>query len=142
MNSPAATTRYERWPGTTSSGRWTWLAIVANGVRLGYKRQEMRFFLMMGMGFLLGPCIVFYVISLIEELSAIGQAQGYFGFVRGLLGVDLAAVTKVADFRELLWRLTFLFSFKLQWVLVLLVVATVGPGLIANDHRVQGQHTA
>lgn len=125
--------RYERWPGTLGSGRWTWLAIVANEVRLNFKRQEVRFFLLAASGLVVGPTIVFYIISLVEELAVVGEAGGWFGFLRGLLGVDLSEAAKISEYRELLWRLTFLVSIKVQFFFLLLVTAVIGPGLIADD---------
>jgi ABC-type transport system involved in multi-copper enzyme maturation permease subunit len=42
-------------------------------------------------------------------------------------------VTRLAEFREVLWRSVFIFMIQVQLFWVMVLVARVGPGLIAND---------
>lgn len=135
--SPATPHRYRRWNGSLSQGRWTWLAIVTTGIRLAFKSVRTRALLIGASGVVLGGSIVLYLFSLLEAVAGTRQAAAILEFVRGLLQVDLSDVTRIGEFREILWRVLFLLLIKVEMFLVLLTVASVGPGLISNDlkHR-------
>ncbi len=127
--------RYQRWPGRLNrlSAAGGWLSIVGSGVRLGYRRSRTQLLLLMAPLFVVFTCVVFYLISLVETLVGTGQAEGPLNFVQGLLQVNLSGVTRLAEYREVLWRTVFVFVMQLQLFWVMVVVARVGPGLIAND---------
>ncbi len=125
--------RYLRWRGELSKGRWTWLAIVVIGIRLTLMQAKTRILVMTAGLVMIGSCIVLYVLSLLETLVGTEQAKGLYDFVRVFLGVDVNSVARLEEFRELLWRSMYLLTTKIQMVWVLLVVARVGPGLIAKD---------
>ncbi len=129
--------RYRRWDGELSQGRWTWLAIVLTGIRLAFKGVRTRVLIIAASGVVLGGSIVLYLFSLLEVLAGTREAAAILEFVKGLLQVDLSDVTRIGEFREILWRILFLLIIKIQMFWVLLIVAAVGPGLIANDlkHR-------
>jgi len=79
-------------------------------------------------------CSLFYLLSWLEEQMGTPEAQGWFGFVQGFLGIDLGAVVgELSDYRTVFWRTSFMTLFKVQALWVLLIVARVGPGLISND---------
>jgi ABC-type transport system involved in multi-copper enzyme maturation permease subunit len=128
---------YQRWEGELSKGRLTWLAIVVTGVRLALKEKKTRALVMTIALVVLGNCIILYVLSLLEVLAGTEQARAIREFVRGFLQVDISGVSRIEEFREILWRTLFLLVIKVEMFWVLLVVARVGPGLIANDlkHR-------
>jgi len=129
--------RYGRWDGTLSRGRWTWLVIVLIGIRLTLKTARTRMLLVtVGLVMLLG-CIVLYLLSLMELLAGTQEAASITDFIRVFLGVDVSEVSRIGEFREILWRVLFLVLIKIEMFWVLVVVARVGPGLIAGDlkHR-------
>ena len=131
--STARIPRYERWPGKLSAGWHTWLALVSTGIRLAYNRAHVRFLLSMSLGFIIATCGVFYVISFVETLVGRQETRGAYEFIKTFLGVDLSGVSRMADYREVLWKSTFMLVIKIQLVWVLIVVARIGPGLIADD---------
>ncbi|MCH8242510.1 MAG: hypothetical protein IH897_07860 [Planctomycetes bacterium] len=129
--------QYRRWDGTLSRGRWTWLVIVLIGIRLTLKTAKTRMLLItVGLVTLLG-CIVLYLLSLMEPLAGTPQAASIMEFIHIFLGVDVSDVSRIGEYREILWRVLFLALIKMEMFWVLLVVARVGPGLIAGDlkHR-------
>ena len=84
-------------------------------------------------GFLvLGAVGMFYIISLLETLIGQEGAQDAFNIIKAMLGIDLSGL-KVHEFRDALWRSSFLLMIKAQMVWVLIVVARVGAGLISKD---------
>ena len=127
--------RYDRWSGELNKGRWTWLAIVVTGIRLAVKGPVMRVLVMTSGLVVLGSCIVLYILSLLEVMVGTDQARGLYEFVKVFLGVDISDVAQIEQFREALWRSMYLLTIKIQMLWVLLVVARVGPGLIARDLR-------
>jgi ABC-type transport system involved in multi-copper enzyme maturation permease subunit len=56
-----------------------------------------------------------------------------YDFLGAFLKIDISGITRLAEFRDVLWRSTFLMVTKIQMFWVLIVVARVGAGLIAND---------
>jgi ABC-type transport system involved in multi-copper enzyme maturation permease subunit len=125
--------RYQRWSGRLRRGRSTWLAIVTAGIRAAFKMSRMPILLMSSFGFVIGSCAIFYVLTLLESVAGTPEARGLFDFVKTFLGVDLSNAQRIKEFREVLWRATFLLMIKGQFVWVMIIVARVGPGLIAND---------
>lgn len=125
--------RYQRWDGELNKGRWTWLVIVVSGIRLTLKQAKTRMLVMTGGLVMISSCIVLYVLSLLETLVGTDQAQGLYDFVKVFLHVDISSVTRLEEFRELLWRSMYLLTIKIQMFWVLIVAARVGPGLIAKD---------
>ncbi len=130
---PSRTHRYHRWDGQLTKGRWTWLTIVVTGIRLTLKEARTRVLIMTAGAVMIGSCIVLYVLSLLETLVGTDQAKGLYDFVQALLHVDISSVAQLEHFRELLWRSMYLLTIKVQMFWVLVIVARVGPGLIAKD---------
>ncbi|MCH8149633.1 MAG: hypothetical protein IH987_16880 [Planctomycetes bacterium] len=129
--------QYQRWDGTLNRGRWTWLVIVVIGIRLTLKTAKTRMLVMaVGLVTLLG-CVVLYLLSLMEVLAGTPQAESIMEFIHIFLGVDVSDVSRLGEYREILWRVLFLVLIKIEMFWVMLVVARVGPGLIAGDlkHR-------
>lgn len=129
--------QYRRWDGTLSRGRWTWLVIVLVGIRLTLKTAKTQMLLYTVEALMLLGCTVLYLLSVMEVLAGTEGAASITDIISVLLGVDLSDVSRIAEFREILWRILFLVLIKMEMFWVLLVVARVGPGLIAGDlkHR-------
>ncbi|MDO8632748.1 MAG: hypothetical protein Q7R41_19880, partial [Phycisphaerales bacterium] len=125
--------QYQRWQGTLGKAHWTWPAIVVNGVTSALKHAKTRTMLLTSGLPVLAAVGVFYVISLLESVVGTDQAKGLYDFLGVFLRIDISGVTRLAEFRDVLWRSTFLMITKLQMFWVLIVVARVGAGLIAND---------
>ncbi|UCE62302.1 MAG: ABC transporter permease subunit [Phycisphaerales bacterium] len=125
--------RYQRWDGELNKNRWTWLAMVVAGVRLALKDRKTRSLVTTITMVVLGACIVLYVLSLLELLAGTEQGKAIAEFVHAFLGVDVSEVSRIAEFRESLWRVFFLLIIKIEMFWVLLIVALVGPRLIASD---------
>ena len=133
-DAPASTAhRYRRWRGTLSHGRWTWLAIVATGIRLALKGMRTRTLLLSASAVVLGGTIGLYCLSLLELMAGTREAAGMMELISALLRVDISGAARIGDYREILWNLLFLLTVRAQMFWVLLVVSAVGPGLIAHD---------
>ncbi len=134
----AATTnpnRYRRWDGELNRGNRAWLVIVVTGIRLALKERKTRTLVMTVSGVALGNCIILYVLSLLELVTGTEQGRAILEFVRAFLRVDISGVTRIEEYREILWRVLFLLVIKVELFWVLLTVSKVGPGLIAHDLR-------
>jgi ABC-type transport system involved in multi-copper enzyme maturation permease subunit len=130
---PPTIFQYQRWSGQLRTGRWTWGVIVMTGIRLALKNARTRGLITSGAIFILGSCTIFYVLSVLETLVGTPQAEGIYDFVQTVLGVDISGVSRLEEYRELLWRCVFLLMIKIQLLWVLLMATRVGPGLIADD---------
>jgi len=127
--------RYERWPGRLGGRRWVWPAIVRVGVRLASKGASTRLILLMGTAFVVASCVIFYILSILEALGSRPEFRELYGIVQVLLGVDLRGLARLGEHREALWRMVFMMMLKGQLACAMIVIAQVGPGLIANDLR-------
>ena len=125
--------QYQRWQGTLGKTHWTWPAIVANGINLSLRHSKTRILLLTSGTPALTAVGMFYVTSLLESVVGTDQARGMYDFVNSLLHIDIRGISQLAEFREVLWRSTFLMMAKIQMFWVLIVVARVGAGVIAND---------
>jgi ABC-type transport system involved in multi-copper enzyme maturation permease subunit len=125
--------RYQRWNEQPSRRYWTWLAILTTGVKLANKGTRTRSLIWMNLGFAIGSCSLFYALAQVEILAGTRQAEGLYAFIRTFLGVNLDGASKLAEYREVLWRTAFLFLFKLEVFWVFILAAFAGPGLIADD---------
>ncbi len=125
--------QYQRWQGALGKAHWTWPAIVVNGVTLSLKHAKTRTMLLTSGVPVLTAAGVFYVISLLESVVGTEQAKGLYDFLGVFLKIDISGITRLAEFCDVLWRSTFLMVTKFQMFWVLIVVARVGAGLIAND---------
>lgn len=124
---------YRRWDRSLRSSKWVWPAIVGNETRLAMRHAKTRTLLMTAGFLVVGSCAMFYVIALLETLIEQEGAKEVFGFLRAMLGIDLRGLQDVGQFREVLWRATFLLVIKAQLIWVLIVVARIGAGLISKD---------
>jgi len=131
--SPSQAHRYQRWSGQLNNGRWTWLAIVVTGIRLILKEARTRVLVLTASGVMVGTCGVLYVLSLLETLVGTDEARGLYDFVQAFVGVDLSRVAQIEELRAVLWSSFYLLTIKIQLFWVVIVVARVGPGLIAKD---------
>lgn len=125
---------YTRWSGQLRPGRWTWLSITMQGVRLGFKPWMTRTLVSSAVMLVVSLCSIFYLLAFIEEKMGTPDAQGWFDFVRVFLRIDLELIAgELGDYRTVFWRTAFMVLVKVQALWVLLIVARVGPGLISND---------
>ncbi len=125
--------QYQRWQGTLGKTHWTWPAIVASGINLSLRNSRTRTLLLTSGMPMLMAVGVFYVTSLLESVVGTDQARGMYDFVNSLLHIDIRGISQLAEFRDVLWRSTFLMMAKIQMFWVLFVVARIGAGVIAND---------
>lgn len=133
------THRYQRWPGrhrqpSPLAGLW---AIVLTGVRLQYNRRFVRPLLLAGPAIVVGVCVMLYLLSLLESLAGQPQAQGLYEFARVFLGVDLSAVSRISELRDVIWQTVFAFAIRIELYAVMILMARIGPGLIADDIKVR-----
>jgi ABC-type transport system involved in multi-copper enzyme maturation permease subunit len=124
--------QYHRWDRALRPARWILPAIVFNEVRLAFRQSKTRTLIMTSGFLVLGACAMFYVISLVETLVGEEGTKEVFDFIKMVLGIDLTGL-KIGEFRDALWRSSFLLMIKAQMVWVLIVVARVGAGLISRD---------
>ncbi len=133
--------RYQRWKRKPSRFGSTWLAMVIAGVKFADKDSQARILIRMSIGFIVGTCSFFYIISVAENLMTTPEAQQvanmawWLPMLKNVLGIDLRGVTNLAEIRTLLWRSIFMLTMKVQLFWIMITVARVGPGLIANDLR-------
>ena len=82
------THRYQRWSGRLRSGRWTWLTIVVNGVRLRLKNRVNATLLLASLGLAAGAFV-----SAITPLQAaapwwtVGLGVGFSAAVGIIFGI-------------------------------------------------------
>ncbi len=126
-------TKYRRWSDQPSRRRWTWLAVFVAGVRLTNRATKVRTLIWMSLSFPIGSCAFFYMLAQLELLANTSEASGMYEFIKTFLRVDLSGVSRLAEYREVLWRTVFLFTFKAELFWVFVVVVRAGPGLIADD---------
>ncbi len=124
---------YRRRESRVDRTGWTWLAIVGNGLSLAFKHAKTRTLLLTAGIPALFASAMLYVISLLEALAGTDEARSMTDFLRQFLQIDLSGVSRIAEFREILWHSTFLLVAKFQMFWVMIVVARTGTGLIAND---------
>lgn len=129
------THRYNRWPGRSErpSPAGGWLAIVLTGFRLQYNRPYMKPLLLAGPGVVVAICVILYLMSLLETLVGLPEAEGIYGFARVFLGVELSAVSQLSELREIVWRTVFAMAIRIELFMAMIVIARVGPGLISDD---------
>ena len=132
-SSPTNPHRYQRWADRPKRLRSAWPAIMVAGIRLVNRGTRTRGLMWMSLGFAFGSCCLFYALAQLEILAGTSEAAGLYGIVKTVLGVDLSGVSRLAEFREVLWRAAFLFMFKAELFWVFVVAAFSGPGLIADD---------
>lgn len=124
--------QYHRWRRARQPARFIWPAIIGNEVKLALREAKTRTLIMTSGFLVLGACGMFYVIAMIETLMEQDAAREAMDFLKVMLGIDLTGLN-VSQFRDVLWRSSFLLMIKVQLVWVLIVVARVGAGLISRD---------
>jgi len=124
--------QYHRWRRAHRPARLIWPAIIRNEIKLALREAKTRTLIMTSGFLVLGACGMFYVIALLETIMDQESAKGALEFLKAVLGIDLTGL-EVREFRDALWRSSFLLMIKVQMVWVLIVVARVGAGLISRD---------
>lgn len=127
--------RYQRWAGRSGPAAATggWINIALTGIRLAYHRGQNRVLFYLTFLFVIGICIVLYLLSVLEQLAGTKEAEAIVEFLRAFAGVDLSGATRIGEYRGPMWRTVFVVVLQAQLFWTMIVVARVGPGLIAND---------
>ncbi len=125
--------QYQRWRSESCLSHWTWPAIVANGISLSLKHAKTRVLILTSGTVVLAAVGIFYAISILESLVGTEEAKGLYDFLNVILHIDITGITRLAEFRDILWRSTFLVAIRMQMIWVMLIVARIGAGVIAND---------
>lgn len=130
---PTNSHRYQRWADRPRKLRRAWPAIALAGIRQANRGNRSRGLMWTCLGFAFGSCSIFYALAQVEILAGTREAEGFYEFIKAVLGVDLSGVSRLAEYRELLWRSAFLFLLKIELLAVFTVTAFATPGLIADD---------
>jgi hypothetical protein len=133
---PTATvhsTHYHRHPGRLRAGRWAWIAIVVQGVRLALKDMRNVLLVLLGLGLIIAAGAIFYTLSLLEELIGTQEAHGIYRFMQVFLQIDLRDITRISDYRLPIWQSVFVLMVKVQLFYLLIVIGQLGAGLISAD---------
>jgi len=125
--------RYQRWSGKRRLGRWTWAAMLISGLKLRIRDARNVVLLIPSAGLMIAAATFFYILMLLEQLAGSPRAQGLYDFVFNFLRVDVSSVGSLAAFRSVLWRSVFSFMMKIELFYLLILIARLGPSLIADD---------
>lgn len=125
--------RYRRCERRTSRARWVALPIVVHGVRAALKDPRNVLLAFSSLSLVLAAAVIFYVLSLFEDLIGTRDAQGLYRLLQLLLRVDLSDVARTGAARLPLWQSLFLLMIKVEFFYLLFVIGQFGAGLIAND---------
>ena len=118
--------QYQRWQGTLGKAHWTWPAIVVNASRDKARQDADDASDKRVPGLTASAC---FIISLLESVVRNEQAKGFTIFWC-VPQIDISGVTRLAEFRDVLWRILDVTKIQMFWVLF--VVARVG-SWAAND---------
>ena len=128
---------YHHWDGELGSARWSWLAILGNGLKLGMQQRHAALLLWAGLPLALVAGVLFYFMAVFQEgrpSDLVGSEQ--LGFLFGILGLGRPrGVLAIQDMILPMWTLVFTRLCQAQLVLVLLVQAKFGSDSVAGDLR-------
>jgi ABC-type transport system involved in multi-copper enzyme maturation permease subunit len=117
---------YQHWQGQVAGHGWRWLAIARHGVRVNMKSVWVRILIILSWipALVLAGFVCFW--GLVEQRT--GWAIGLF---KGLPGV----YADPTAFRQTAWTFSFSFFLNVEMIFAMVVVMSVGPGLISRDLR-------
>lgn len=136
---PLAELGYRHYDGPLRPERLRWWVITRTGIRLLWRSRFLRRLVLLAWLPLLyfGP--LFFAIGTLTDPDAAEKLREVMqGMVGEIVGAAIANQAPVhpEQYRPLLWTFAFAVYFAMvQGLLVLLMVAVAGPGLIANDMR-------
>lgn len=119
---------YQHWKGPLSGRVWRWLSIARNGVRVQAKNRFIRLLLLVAWMPAFGLVGVMVMWGLAER-----QVESMAALLQFL---QLGEVLQNPQaYRATMWTLMYSFFFKIEIILIMLLVAFAGPGLISQDLR-------
>ena len=121
---------YQHWQGHLSGRALRWWAITWRGVRTLFRSRWTRIAVTLSLSPALGLAAMLIIWGLIE--NKVGFIQPLVANL-GFLPEELRQ--KPEAYRAVIWTLSFQFFFIAQTVLMMLIVAIVGPDLISKDLR-------
>ncbi|MFO7898368.1 MAG: ABC transporter permease subunit [Planctomycetota bacterium] len=127
---------YRRWEGELGSHRWTWLAILQNGLRLGMKQKQAALVLWAAIPGALFAGVVFYLLALVarQEQGTV-EASRFLRALLQLLRLQGMRGPSVASMIVPTWHLVFFRLVNYQLLLILIVQAKFSADLVAGDLR-------
>ncbi len=127
---------YHRWKGKLSSARWTWPAILSNGLRLGMKQKGASLLLWSGLPIAVVAGLLFYFMAVLEKQTAHPvQLPNELRFILWFLRMDRIPSLDIGKLIVPMWTLVFARLFQLELLLILLVQSKFGANQIAGDLR-------
>ncbi len=129
---------YREWDGTRRPRSLRFWAIARNGIYLSSRSKMLKRFMLVALFPIAYFALIFFGIGVVTDPSA-GDAQGWAHFVASAAGSFEAAdllQERPEEARQLAWSLAFYVYFAMiQTWIVMIVVAIVGPPLVAQDIR-------
>lgn len=129
---PIRRSGYHRWEGELSGSRFTWLAILSSGLRLGFQQKYTQQLLYSSFSIALAAGVFFYGLEVFRESQ---EQTPILGILSGFLGMRQFDEAFFAHLTLPVWTLIFIQLCRIELVWVMLMLARVGPDLIAGDLR-------
>lgn len=129
---------YRAWEGKRRPRPLHFWPIARNGVYLAGRSKMLKRFLLIALFPIAYFVLIFFAIGVVTDPSA-SESRQWAAFVGSVAGSEEAAtflLEEPVEARQLAWTLTFYIYFAwVQTWIVMIVVALVGPPLIAQDIR-------
>jgi hypothetical protein len=121
---------YQHWQGQVAGHAWRWLAIARQGVRVNMKSIWVRILLILALLPALAHAAAIAIWGLVEQ--RVGWAIAFFS--SELFRMQAVASDPIA-YRTTAWRLIFHLFLHIEMFFAMIVVVSIGPGLISRDLR-------
>jgi hypothetical protein len=128
---------YQRWTDRQRTRTGGWLAVVRNGLKLSMKDAQARALMYMAGSYVVGACILFYGLAMVEAFAGLPEVQGYTDMISRIVGIDLTGVKDLGTLRPVLWRAVFMLNIKVQIIWIAVTISRLGPGQIADDLKLK-----
>src|SRR2546423_10439601 len=120
---------YQHWEGTLSGHAWRWWTITRQGVRAQLKSRWVRFLVILAWVPALTLALLMVFWGLLEQRPEF--IQPIIGFLR----LPSELMDGARSFRVPVWTLVYQYFFEVEVFFSMLLIVTVGPGLISRDLR-------
>jgi ABC-type transport system involved in multi-copper enzyme maturation permease subunit len=129
---------YRRYEGNRRSRFYRWWTVAREGVRLTARGKWLRRFVLIAWLPLLYYAFVFFVVGRMTDAATLEKAKAMWQFeiMRGMFGGPLTEefIRNPGSFRPMIWSLlVHFFMHYTQIFSVMIVVAIIGPKLVAED---------
>jgi ABC-2 type transport system permease protein len=129
---------YRRWTGERRGRFFAWWTIAFTGVKLTSRGKWLRRFILFAWLPLLYYAFIFFIVGRMTDAATVENAKSMwqFGVLKGMFGGPLAEsfIRDPGSFRPMIWSfLVHGFMHYTQILYVMIVVAIVGPRLVAED---------